>query len=84
MKIVQPTARHKDAREAMIDALRQFGDDLSGMEMLAITSYFLGQLVALQDQRTTTPSMAMELISRNIEAGNQSAIDDLMATKGLS
>ena len=51
---------------------------LSAAEMLALTSQLVGIIVASQDQRTTTPEMAMRMVSSNIERGNQMAVSDLM------
>ena len=53
-------------------------------EMLAVTSNFVGKLVALQDQRKMSPALAMETVSRNIEEGNREAIAAVtnMATQG--
>ena len=51
---------------------------LSGAEMLAVASQFVGQLVALQDQRRFTAEMVMEVVAANIEAGNQAALGALL------
>lgn len=67
------TPRHRAARRAMIDALRPF-DDLSAEELLAVAAAFVGQMIALQDQTKITPEQAMDLVARNIEAGNMAAI----------
>ena len=81
MKTVKPSTAHRRFRDGMIAVMREH-QELSSMEMLALASHFVGQLVALQDQRRVTPSMAMELVARNIEEGNQSAIGDLMNPGG--
>ena len=56
--------------QAMIKAMRPFADDLGPAGMLAIASNLVGKLIALQDQRTMTREMALELVARNIEAAN--------------
>lgn len=48
---------------------------LDPMEMLAIASQLVGNLIALQDQHKVTPEMAMEVVARNIEEGNAVAIE---------
>lgn len=50
---------------------------LTPLEMLAVAANMVGKLVAMQDQRTTTPAMAMEIVAKNIEYGNQMVIDQL-------
>lgn len=51
--------------------------DLPREHMLAITAHLLGQMIAFQDQRRFTAAQIMDLVSRNIEAGNQSVIAPL-------
>jgi hypothetical protein len=43
---------------------------------MALAAYTVGQLMAMQDARKWTPALAMEVVSRNIEAGNAQAIAD--------
>ena len=83
MKTAQPAPEHKAFRDGLIALLREH-EYLSAPEMLAIASHFVGQLIALQDQRKVTPDMAMKLVARNIEIGNASAIDGLMTPHGRS
>jgi hypothetical protein len=52
---------------------------LSGQEMLAVASQFVGQLIAFQDQRQLTPERAMDLVASNIEAGNAAALEALIS-----
>ena len=56
--------------------------NLSGMEMLAVASQFVGNLTALQDQAQWTPEQVMGVVARNIEIGNATAIEGLMASQG--
>ena len=61
------------------------GNNMLPIEMLAVASNLLGKLVALQDQRVTTPAQAMEVVTRNLIAGNQQVIADLLGkTEGNS
>lgn len=55
---------------------------LSGVEMLAVASQFVGNLIAAQDQRRYKPDQVMEMVARNIETGNQEAVSALMRTEG--
>lgn len=76
MKSVKPSAAQQAFRDDMIAALRRH-QTLTPDEMLAVASYFVGQLVAMQDQRKLTPAMALQIVSSNIEAGNQCMIAEL-------
>lgn len=66
----------------MIAVLRKHGGALRADEMLALAAYSVGQIMAMQDQRTMTPAMAIELVRANIEAGNAHAVDGLMSPAG--
>lgn len=79
MKHAKPSKAHTAFRDDMVAALRKH-QHLPPDEMLAVASYFLGQLIALQDQRKLTPVMAMQIVSSNIEAGNAHAIQQSLGT----
>lgn len=51
---------------------------LSAMELLALASQMVGNLIALQDQTKVTPDMAMLVVRENIEIGNATAIQTLL------
>lgn len=55
---------------------------LTPQEMLAGASQLVGNLIALQDQRTMTPSMALEVVQANIEAGNLEAMREVLSATG--
>lgn len=77
MKSAMPSKGAVACREAVIAAIQPFKAQLSGMEILAILSYTLGQIIAMQDQRTVTKDMIWELVGANIEAGNAHVIGEL-------
>lgn len=77
IKAVKPTAEHLAFRTDLINMLRKFSH-LRADEMLGITAHFIGQLIALQDQRIVTPEMAMEIVKRGIERGNAEAMETLL------
>jgi len=81
-KSVKPEAKHLAYRNALMAAIAQHGQTLEADELLALTSHFVGQLVALQDQRVMTPAMAMEIVATNIQQGNRDAIEPLMTQTG--
>lgn len=76
MKSIKPTREQIAFRDDMIAALRRH-KHLRPDEMLAVAAHFVGQLLAMQDQRKLTPAMAMQIVASNIEAGNMGVIDDL-------
>lgn len=82
MKRVTVDERHKKFEQAIKDAMAATVDDLTGEEMLAILSQVLGQLIALQDQRTMTSERAMLIVATNIEAGNASVLANLAKPEG--
>lgn len=73
---------HKRFEAGVKAAMKEHVGGLSGEEMLAIMSQVLGQLIALQDQRTMTPDRAMSIVAVNIEAGNASALAELDKPEG--
>jgi hypothetical protein len=77
MKSQTPSKAAVECREAVIAAIQRFKHKLSGMEILAILSYTVGQTIAMQDQRTITHEMIWELVGANIEAGNAAVINEL-------
>jgi hypothetical protein len=76
-RTVTPNAGHAAYMDELKAALGNSGKDIDSAELLAITAQFVGMLIAMQDQRKMTPAMAMELVARNIEQGNASALADL-------
>jgi hypothetical protein len=69
--------------EKFLKALKeQMPADMPVQRILAIVSQFVGQLIALQDQRKVTPDMAMQIVSENIEIGNAAALLTLNNPEG--
>lgn len=78
MKSKKPTKEQIAFRDEMVSTLRKH-KHLRPDEMLAVAAYFVGQLLALQDQRTMTPAMGLEIVSQNIEAGNAHVIQQSLS-----
>ncbi|MCZ8545054.1 hypothetical protein OOJ09_12745 [Mesorhizobium qingshengii] len=81
-KVVDASRQHEELRNGFIAAIRQIAPEMPADEILAVVCVFVGQLIALQDQRRFSSDAIMELVSFNIEAGNKVVIDDLLKTKG--
>lgn len=82
MKTYEPKPEHKKFLE---DLKAQMPADMPAQDILAIVSQFVGQLIALQDQRVMTPDQAMQIVGQNIEIGNQavlSAIPNILKPEG--
>lgn len=77
MKNKVPSKEHTAFRDDMVAMMRKH-QHMPPDEMLAVAAYFVGQLLALQDQRRMTPEMGLQVISSNIEAGNAQAIEQAL------
>lgn len=73
---------HEVAYQDICALVSKHANKLSSIELLAVAANMIGKLVAMQDQRTITPSVAMETVARNIEAGNQMVLKQLSGSKG--
>lgn len=76
MKTKSPTIDHEAFRNDMITVLDKHAGALDAAEMLALAAYTTGQIMAMQDARKYTAALALEIVSKNIEAGNAQAIED--------
>lgn len=79
VRIAKP--EHEVAYQDLCALVSKHADKLSSLELLAIGANMIGKLVAMQDQRTVTPEIAMETVARNIEAGNRMVLEQLSASK---
>lgn len=70
---------HEVAYQDMCRLVNKHAKTLTSSELLAVAANMLGKLVALQDQRTMSPSMAMEIVAQNIEHGNKQVLEQLSA-----
>ena len=82
MKQINPSSAHQDFHADFAALLKKHFAQEPAETLLAVAAYAVGQLVAMQDQRRMTPSMAMEIVARNIEAGNAHALQYLNNTEG--
>lgn len=81
-KTVAPNPQQLAFRGALEAAIAQHGATLDAVELLAVTSHLVGQLIALQDQRSYTPAMVLQLVQDNIEQGNAEAVNSLLTGVG--
>lgn len=60
---------------AITDAMSRYEGQLSGVEMIAITSYIVGQMSAVLEGMSVEE--VLEIILMNVQIGNQQMIDEL-------
>lgn len=72
-----PTAEHN---AFMADAKALLGkyEHLDAVQLLALASQLVGNIVALQDQTKMTVDTVMAVVASNIEEGNAVAIDTFL------
>jgi len=77
-------ARLMAVREKLMTSIKAEIDaeSVTSAELLALLSHTVGACIAMQDQRRMTRDMALDIVFKNIEAGNQETISGLMASKG--
>lgn len=56
--------------------------EITKCEALCLFAHVTGMLIAMQDQRTMSPTTAMDLVGKNIEAGNASVIEQVFEGVG--
>lgn len=76
VKTKAPTPDMEAFRDDLIAVLRKHAGALGASDMMALAAYTTGQIMAMQDARWWTPELALEIVAKNIEAGNTQAILD--------
>jgi hypothetical protein len=82
IKVKLAAAEHQVAYQDLAALIRKHADKVDAEGLLAIAANMVGKLVAMQDQRTMTPEMAMVTVAENVAAGNAEMIELLGQTKG--
>lgn len=80
VKIAKP--EHEVAFRDICALVNKHAADMTALELLAIAANMVGKIIALQDQRTTTPEMALKVVGENIELGNKQALHEVSRPKG--
>jgi hypothetical protein len=75
--------RHDDLRDGLLTLIESYGD-IPALEILALASQIVGNLIALQDQRAVTPDQALDVVWSNINLGNQAMIAGLLNPAGAA
>lgn len=82
MSVQMARPEHEILYQDLCKLVGRHGDKVSAPEKLAVAANMLGKLLAMQDQRTMTRELGLEIIIKNIEQGNQQAIDEVMNSRG--
>lgn len=82
MKTVPPSEAHQALRNALTFAIIEHGKTIDAMDVLAVLSHLVGQVIAVQDQRKYTADMAMAVVIKNIERGNGEVVNHLLFQTG--
>lgn len=77
MKKILPKQIHQDFLDGLKRVISDYREEMTLMEMLVLSSQLVGMLISIQDRKEMTIDMVMELVMTNIQAGNQSAIENL-------
>lgn len=80
VKLAKP--EHEVAYQDLCRLVSTHADKVTALELLAIAANMVGKMVALQDQRTVRPALAMETVAKNIEFGNRQVLDNLLDSQG--
>ncbi len=79
---VDPDPQHQAFLAALHRAVGAEGGDIDALQLLAVASQFVGQLIAAQDARKCTAAMLMDIVAKNLEIGNMACIT--ANTQGLT
>ena len=83
LKSRPPSAAVAAARAEVLEVLRRH-QPLEPIEMVAVLAETLGQMLALLDQRQFTPAQAMQVVEKNLVAGNAAMLDKVFGSTGGS
>lgn len=76
-QIIMAKPEHEVVYQELAALIGKHASTMSAVEILAVASNMVGKLVAMQDQRKTTPAGAMKIVMKNLEVGNRQAIKHL-------
>jgi len=85
MKVKEPTPRALEFRDAIVLAMVDNvtpENEMEPMEMLAAMAQLVGNLIASQDATKHTTDEVLTVVAMNIEEGNKSAINEMIAQMG--
>jgi len=75
MTLQMAKPEHEVAYQDLAALLNRHAASVTALELLAIAANMVGKIVALQDQRVTTPEKAMRVVKANLEYGNRQVVE---------
>jgi len=82
IKEVKPGSDYDSMYAEMAGVMIKYQNKVTLQERLAAMSSIVGKLLAFTDLGTMTTDEAMEIVFRNMEAGNRVAVDTLWEPRG--
>jgi hypothetical protein len=79
---VKTGPEYEVAYQDLCALVNKHSDKLTSLQVLAVAANMLGKLIAMQDQRTVTPEMAMKVVTENLERGNRQVWEQIMQSQG--
>ncbi len=73
---------HEVTYQELVALVNRHATEMTALEILAIAANMIGKIIAMQDQRSITTDMAMTIVTRNIEIGNQQALSEINKSVG--
>lgn len=83
IKTVSPSIDLDKFRVDLLALMDRYAGALPSDQILAMSAIACGQILAMQDQRTMSKDMAIDIVMRNIELGNAQMITNLMTSAGV-
>ena len=74
---ITPTINHIKYMDDLKALIAKHGAGLTGPELLALSAQMVGNIIALQDQKTMTSDQAIMIVSKNMEIGNKVVLDQM-------
>lgn len=84
MSVKMASPAHEVAYQELAALVSRHAANMTPLDILAIAANMVGKIVAMQDQRITTPEVAMETVARNLEAGNAQVLAELGKSIGAA
>lgn len=75
LRNITANVNHNRFHKDLCKLLDKHAGHLSKPELLALAAKAVGQIMALQDQRTMTPERAIEIVRINMQLGNEQIVN---------
>ena len=79
---VKVSAKHQQIYKELTELIMRHEPESNAKEVLALAANLVGKLVAMQDQTRMTSQEALQIVTLNMETGNQEALSVIEHTQG--